>query len=276
MRKLWLAIFLVLSCPRPVSAVDLSIKDPLVSGLDITFTASLSASSNYYLQGTLRSQSSSKYFGETQNSKGDYIDYVSTPDKEYVVSNFFVTEVQNATWSGMVRMRFKTDDPNYFGPGLYDLKLRRFTGSSSSGSSAGDSNTLTINLTMAVPTPTPSPSPSPSPSPTTTPTPTPSLSPSSSPVGAGSPRPSPTIQISPPPVGTVAGVATDIDLSSFGISPFPSGDPSLRGQSSQAPKLNKSRAQTAIIVGSGLILVSLALYFGYRKYLRLKGSDLIG
>ena len=263
MRKLWLALFLIFCFPRPVSAVDLSIKDPLVSGLDITVTASLSASSNYYLQGTLRSQSSSKYFGETQNNKGDYIDYVSAPDKEYVVSNFFVTDVQNATWSGMVRMRFKTDDPNYFGPGLYDLKLRRFTGSSSSGSSAGDSNTLTINLTMSAPTPTPSPSPTPTQAPTATPTPSPSLTPSIKP----SPLPSPTVVIGDDNSGTVAGVSTDIDLSGFGLSPLPSGDPTLRGDSSQAPKLNKSRAQTAIIIGSGLILVSLALYFGYRKYL---------
>jgi hypothetical protein len=266
MCKFWLALSLVLLFPRPAHAIDLSIKDPVINNLEISINASLSATSNYYLQGTLRSQSSSKYFGETQNIKGDWVDYISSPEKEYIASNFFVTDVKNATWSGMVKIRFKIDDPNYLGPGLYDLKLRRFTGGSTS--SAGESNTLTLNLTAALPTPTPSPSPSPSPSPTSTPTPSPSTSPT--PVGAGSSHPSPIIQISPPPVGTVAGESTEIDLSGFGVSPSPSAEPSLQGSSSQVPSLNKSRAKTAITVGSGLLIISLASFFGYRRYLGIK------
>lgn len=257
MSKFWLVCLGYLLFPTHVIAIDLTIKDPIVANLEITVNASLSASSNYYLQGTLRSQSSSKYFGETQNNKSDWIDYISSPEKEYITSNFFVTDVKNATWSGTLKLRYKTDDPNYLGPGIYDLKLRRFTGNSSS--SAGESNTLSVNLTGIIPTPTPSPSPSPSPSPTSTPTPTPTPRPS--PIPSLSPSIYPLASVS---TGTVAGESTEINLSGFGISP----SPSLQGQSSQAPTLNKSRAKVAILVGSGLILVSLAGFLGYRKYLK--------
>lgn len=264
MSKFWLVCLGYLLFPAHVIAIDLTIKDPIVANLEITVNASLSASSNYYLQGTLRSQSSSKYFGETQNNKSDWIDYISSPEKEYITSNFFVTDVKNATWSGTLKLRYKTDDPNYLGPGIYDLKLRRFTGNSSS--SAGESNTLSVNLTGIIPTPPPSPSPSPSPSPTPPPT--------ADPPRADTPSPKPSIKPSPSPIpsveGEVAGTsAAEINLSGFGISP----SPSLQGQSSQAPTLNKSRAKTALLAGSGLILVSLVGFFGYRKYLHQK--DLI-
>lgn len=257
MSKFWLVCLGYLLFPAHVIAIDLTIKDPIVANLEITLNASLSASSNYYLQGTLRSQSSSKYFGETQNNKSDWIDYISSPEKEYITSNFFVTDVKNATWSGTLKLRYKTDDPNYLGPGTYDLKLRRFTGNSSS--SAGESNTLSVNLTGIIPTPTPSPSPSPSPSPTSPPTPTPTPRPS--PIPSLSPSIYPLASVS---TGTVAGESTEINLSGFGISP----SPSLQGQSSQVPTLNKSRAKTALLAGSGLILISLASFFGYRKYLK--------
>lgn len=258
MHKLWLALLLVLLTPAPVTAVELSIKDPIVNNLEIAVNASLSATSNYYLQGTLRSQSSSKYFGETQNSKGDYIDYVSSPEKEYIVSNFFVTDVQNATWSGTLKLRFKIDDPNYQGPGTYDLKIRRFTGNSSS--SAGESNTLTINLAANIPTPTTSPShtPTPSPSPSSTTTSKPSMIPS--------PVPSPSPALSSPSVGTVAGEATEIDLSGFGVLPTTS-PVGADYHPPVAPTINKSRAKTALIIGTGLVLTSLASFLGYRKYL---------
>lgn len=272
MRKFWLAIWLVVSFPSSVHAIDLSVKDPIVNDLEITVNASLSATSNYYLQGTLRSQSSSKYFGETQNNQGDWVDYLSSPDKEYITSNFLFTNVQDATWSGQVKIRFKIDDPNYQGPGIYDLKLRRFTGSSSSA--AGDSNTLVINLTATLPSPSPSPSPTPSPTPT--PTPTPSLSPSPSPTPAPIPKASPSLSPSILPltseqVGTVAGDSTKINLSGFGISPIPTFNPESRPGGS--PTLNQSRAKIVIAIGSGLLLIALASFFAYRRYLATQQKD---
>lgn len=259
MRKFLPAFFLFALFPQSVIAVDLFISDPIISNLEVSLNASLSGSANYYLQGTLRSQSSSKYFGETQNNRGDWVDYISTPEKEYITSNFFLTDIKNATWSGTIKLRFKLDDPNYFGPGQYDLKLRRFTGNSTSN--AGESNTLTLNLTQVIPTPTPSFSPSPPPTPPPTPTPSPTPTPPPSLRPSLSPWPS----LSPALIGTVAGETTMIDLSAFGLPPSSSPAPS---SISTQPSLNRSRAQTALFAGTGLILTSLAGYFGYRLYLR--------
>ena len=130
------------------------------------------------------------------------------------------------------------------------------------------------------PTPTPSPSPTPTPPPTPTPSPSPSPTPTPKPSIKPSP-PAPSVAVggvgSPPPTGTVAGETTQIDLSGFGVSPTPSGEPSLQGQALQGLTLNKTRAKTAILVGSGLTLISLSLFFGYRQYLAThKGSDLDG
>lgn len=253
-------ISLSLFFATPVRAVELVIFDPHVQENLISLTASLSATSNYYLQGTLRSASSSKYFGETVNAQGNWIDYVSNPEKEYIASNFFVTEINNASWSGILKLRFKLDDPNYFGPGSYELKLRRFTGNSTSP--AGESNTLIVNLTAATPAPSPSlaPSPSPSPSPTPTPTPTPIPSPSPSPIRLS---PTPLPSLTDPSPGSVAGQA-DIDLSAFGHSPTssPSSSP-LAG-----PTLNRNRARLLLTTGGGLSLLSLSAYLGLRIYRR--------
>lgn len=122
-----------------------------------------------------------------------------------------------------------------------------------------------------IPSPSVSPSPSPSPSPSQTPTPTPIPS-SSKP-----PTPKPSIKPSPSPSlptqaldedgeGTVAGVSTEIDLSNFGISPPP--EPSPSSQVSQGLSINKERTKTVVMIGSGLILLSLAGFLGYRKYLK--------
>lgn len=264
---LWLVFLLV--AVAPVYAIEFIIADPLVADQEIVLSASLSATTNYYLQATLRSQSSSKYFGETKNNLGDWIDYQSSPEKEYIVSNYFVTDIQNSSWSGTIRLRFKADDPNYLGPGLYDLKLRRYTGASSS--SAGDSNILTLNLVTNLPSsPSPQPTPTPSPSPTATPVPFSTKTPVPSVVlqdVVGSPSVHPLSSIS---TGTVAGQAVEIDLSGFGIPPSPSVAPSLPAQADHTsigrPVLNKSRAKTALLLGTGMLIISISSFYGYRKY----------
>ncbi|MFH2085397.1 MAG: hypothetical protein ABII21_01250 [bacterium] len=243
-------------------ALDFRVYDATVSGINIDVTGYLGSTSNYYLQGALRSTSGDYFFGETQNNKGDWIDYVSSPETEYIINNFYLTEPHNASWSNIIHLRFHVDDTNYKGPGEYTLELRRFTGSSKK--SAGESDPLIINLSAPtpVPSPTPTPTPSPNPSPSLSPSPTPIPTPTPKPSLKPSPSPSP--DLSPPPDGTVAGESTQIDLSGFGISP----SPSLQGQSSQALKLNQARAKTALLVGSGLIISSLAGFLGYRKYLK--------
>ncbi len=264
MRKLLLACVFVFLFTRQAYAVELSIYDPVVQNLEVSVNASMSSTSNYYLQGVLRSQTSSKYFGETQNLKGDWLDYISSPEKEFITSNFYFTEVQNASWSGMIKLRFKADDPNYLGPGMYDIKLRRFTGGSTS--SAGDSNTISINLTAPLPIPSIIPSPSPSPIPSPSPSPSPSLLPSPSPTLAPKPTSPSPIPIATVKVSSVAG-AIDISLDGFGISPSPpASTPSLSGDSRKALSLNQARLKTVIMLGIGLALLFTSLYLGYRKY----------
>ncbi len=264
MCKYLVLLVLLLFVVCPVSAIEFTISDPRLDNQEITLSASLSATSNYYLQAVLRSQASSKYFGETKNNRGDWIDYQSSPEKEYILSNYYLTDVQNASWSGEIKIRFKADDPNYLGPGLYDLKLRRFTGASSS--SAGDSNTLTLNLVTNLPS-SPSPLPTPTPSPTPTPTPSPTPKPSPTPLPSPSPSVHPLSSIS---TGTVAGQATEINLSGFGIPPSPSLAGSLSVQAGPTsigrPVLNKSRAKTALLLGTGLLIISISSFYGYRKY----------
>lgn len=150
--------------------------------------------------------------------------------------------------------------------------LGRLPDGSSSWIRLATSTPATSNTGEEVPCPSPSPSPTPTPQPQTdppradTPTPSPSIKPS---------PPAPSVVISEVeslPGGTVAGTsAAEIDLSGFGI--FPSPSPSLQGQSLKALTLNRTRAKTAILVGSGLILISLAGFLGYRQYLRTQETS---
>lgn len=263
MRKYIVAwVFFTLFTIKPIYAVDFAINDPVISGLEISVVASLSASSNYYLQAVLRAQSSTKYFGETQNHRGDWVDYVSSPDKELITSNFFLTDIRDASWSGSLRVRFKNDDPNYLGPGLYDLKLRRFTGNSSS--SAGESNTLVVTLNASLPIVSPTPSPSPTSTPNPSPSPSPYPSPTPSPIPSPSPKLPTPVPLNPVGEGSVAGVV-DISFEGYGISPTPAPSP-LKANSPTSHTLNRTRLKIVLLIGTGLILLSVSLYLGYYKF----------
>jgi len=263
MRKFWLACIIYFCSVLPTHAIEFTIHDATISGTYIDVTGYIGSTSNYYLQGALRSSSGGYFFSETQNNQGDWIDYVSSAEKEYITNNFYLTEPHDPSWSEIIHLRFRVDDPNYKGPGEYELELRRFTGGGKT--SAGESDPLTINLTAATPAPSPTPTPSPTPPPTPTPTPSPSLAPSPTPTTKPSLKPSPSQSpvLTLPPDGTVAGESTEIDLSVFGVSP----SPSLQGVSLKAPTINKSRVKTVLLIGSGLVLVALASFFGYRRYL---------
>ena len=239
--------------------IGLTIGNPVISNDLLTFEASLSgATSNYYLQGLLRSASSSKYFGETLGSQGSYLDYIGSPEKELITSSFFVTSVFEASWSGKLAMRYKVDDPLYTGPGSYELKLRRFTGGSNTA--AGESNTLMVNLSLPLPTPTPTitptstPTPSPSPTPPSTPMPSPSPATSAQPLVV----PTPSLAASPREA-TVAGVATSL--------PEPSPSPSLSPATSVQPLVvPPTRLKVVLGIGAGLLSLTTAIYFGVRKF----------
>lgn len=257
-------VFLVLLVP-PVFAIDFTICDPEISDQEISFSASLSGvtttncpDNRCYLQGVLRSVNSSKYFGETFNTLNNWVDYISSPDTEYIKANFYAADIQTSGWSSRLKMRFKIDDPDYQGPGNYDLKVRRYTGKSSS--SYAESNTLNIVLTAFMPTSTPTPTP------TNTPTPTPTPNPTNTPTPTVKKTPTPTPSNTPTPttlvdsVATVAGVfiATEAALlASQGGRPTPTHSP-ISSTNTMQPYII-----SMLLVATGLAL--LAVVFVVKK-----------
>lgn len=266
----WLLLSLVL--PRTVSALDFAISEPSINSTELVFTASSSAQTKpYYLQATLRREGETRYFGSTQNNTGSWIPYLSNPDPAYITANFYLAEPLEASWSGQLHLQYAVTDPNYSGPGNYELKVRLFTGGSSSPISTS-SNLLLVALSA----PTPPPSPSPTSSSTSTPTPSPvtSSKPSASvsdlPLDSSAPSPRlvPSPDLRESPAGTVAG-AIKIDLSAFG-NPSPLPDPAESPTSVPQVVVNKARLKIVLAIGLGLVIVAVSSGLGYRRYLTFR------
>lgn len=220
-----------------------------------------------YLRADLYLPDTKNYFGETDNTQAWY---GGSDGKQYYPVTILSGEPTIATISARLGEPSLTDYP---GPGLYKLRIRRYTSSGNQGSEEPQPVDITLTKTYPSPSPSPTPTPSPtaqpSPTPTQTPTPTPSI-----------PAPIPSFQVSPKPSlplasdltspmsGTVGGVA-DVDLSAFGLSsPSPIIE-ELQGTASSSLTLNHGRARLMILVGSGLILIATSVYLWYLK--RMKG-----
>ena len=272
MKWLVLAVLTIITIifPPNIFALEFNISNPTISSNELSFDASSSAQSRaYYLQGAIRKIDNAYYFGSTKNLDGNWIDYISSPDPVYIASNFYLASPIDSSWSGKLSMKFSSSDVNYKGPGDYELKVRLFTGASSSATSTS-SNVLTITLNEPLPSPLVELSPSPSPSPSYSPQPIDEIlaenrtppSPESRPTKPPRPSPSPELETLE---GTVAGTS-DIDLSIFQESSLSPSQSSLI-KSSNALTLNKDRLKIVLMIGAGLIISSVAGFFGYRKYL---------
>jgi hypothetical protein len=194
-----IAVLFFLHFANPVSAaIQFNIGDAILSDTEINLTASISglntsscsSEGKCYFQGVLRRAGSSYYFGQTQNNTGSWIDYISSPELEYIQSAFYSFQPNSGSWSGQLKMRFFTEDTEYKGPGDYELKFRRFSGNSKNPS--GESNSCPLILTALLPTPTFTPTPSPTAAPTSAPTPTPTKTPTPTPTPTLKPSTSPT------------------------------------------------------------------------------------
>lgn len=93
MKRLLPALFLFYFLARPTLAVELTISNPSVNGTLIEVETYLQASSDYYLQAALKHEGSTYYFGQTKNNSDSWIDYIGNPEKEYITSNFFQTDI---------------------------------------------------------------------------------------------------------------------------------------------------------------------------------------
>lgn len=182
------------------AAISFSISNPQYNGDEIAVDVSLSGltssscpNSYCFLQAALTSPNQIRYFGFTKNHNGQWYEYISSPNTSYIQSTFFAFLPSSGSWSGQITLKINPKDPDYNGPGSYNIKAWRYTGNSSNASGFSDT-VLAVNIVGSTPSPIPTPSPTPTktPSPTATPkkTTTPTSIPTSSPIPKTTPAPS--------------------------------------------------------------------------------------
>ncbi len=278
--KWLLLIVLFLWTPQIAKAVDFSVSNANVTDNEITVTATLSGlistscnEGKCYLQGTLR-QPTTNYFGQTQNSIGSWVDYLSSPEPEYIISTFFGFQPDAGGWTGLVKMRFSPTESDYKGPGSYELKLRRFSGKSSSSSQ--DSNTLSVTLNVPLPTATSTPLPAPTntPSPSNTPTPVPLATPTTTPRPSATPRISPTPRTSPtqaivPSIGEQEYVQANLNSGGSKLlnlneqsDDLTTPTPLVLGESTTQ---NTSNLGPILLIGGGVVGLAISLLLLFRR-----------
>lgn len=159
----------------PAFAVSVTISNTPSSITDQPFNIDVAISGaqagTNYLRANLYPTGTTKYFGFTYNGT------TFNNDSDY--SKYFpITIDSSGNWNGAIQAKVDTDSSYYQGPGIYNLKVRRYT---QSGSSYSWSNEISLDISLPTPTPspTPSPTPTPTPKPTSTPTPKPTPKPSS-------------------------------------------------------------------------------------------------
>lgn len=203
-------LFLFFGVRSAFAAISFTISNPQYNNSEITIDVSLlgltSASclnGSCYLQAAFTASELTRYFGFTKNHNGVWYEYIGSPESSYILATFFAFQPVDGAWSGQISLKNNSNDPDYKGPGTYNVKVWRYTGKSNSYS--GTSNILTVNIEDSVPTPTPTPLPATSLTPSPTSKPSSSPTPTSAPKKAtpsttspiSSPSPSPTLKISP-------------------------------------------------------------------------------
>lgn len=259
---------ILISTNGALAAITFTLSNPQVNNQDITFSASLSdiasqscPSGKCYFQGMITKKGKSYYFGFTKNNAGELKGYLSSPDPNFITSNFLYCEPVNNSCEISVAMHFNHNDPDYEGPGEYEVKMKRYTGESSNGIFAD--NELVVSLSVATPTPSATPSPSPSPTASPSPTPTPTKSPSPSPtptptkkvsasMGGGT-TPTPTSKATATPQGT----PTEEQIASLGDATSP---PKILGTADSEGGGNQSTRPiiALFMIGGGIAFVGIA------------------
>jgi len=170
-------------------AITIVISNPVVVSDEVTVDVKVSGlSSTNYLQGMFtKSTTDPSYFGYTQNNNSDWYKYSGSYSKEEIQLNFFSFTPQESSWSGQLKIKNDSADPDYIGPGTYTLRVKRYTGGSDS--SAQTSNDLSVDLAYVLPTSTPTATPTPTPTATASPTATPTKTPIPTPTKSPTPKP---------------------------------------------------------------------------------------
>ncbi len=170
---------------QTVFAVTVTISDlpSSISTDPFTVTASVSGASagTNYLRVDLYKEGSQNYFGETNVNKNWYSGSDGT--------QFFPIAITSGTvWTGAIQGKFGSPSTtDYDGPGIYRMRIRRYTASGNYTASEADDSSVVVNI--SVPTSTPIP--------TDTPTPTATPEPTNLPTATKTPTFSPTNTLAP-------------------------------------------------------------------------------
>ena len=254
-----LVIFLL---PKKIYAVLITINNfpSSVSSEIFNVEASISGATNAtnYLRIDLYKEGTTNYFGETFNGS----DWYNGSDGK----SYYPIQIQNSSASAIIQAQIgNPSNGHYPGPGIYKMKIRRYTASGSY--SSNDIQTpVDINLTYVIPTPTPTETPTTNPTATQTSTPTPTQTstptPTKTPTQTSTPTPTTKSSPSPTLVSTISSVLS-ISTDSATLS-TPTNNEIFK-QSNTKQENRSNNYKLPFFVGLSLVIVSSGLlYFRHR------------
>lgn len=181
----WLLFFI----PRVVLATELTIGEvpvevegetPIEFLVSFSGSKSQCADTTYYLRAVWFRPETTQYFGYTLNHLAEWVSTTSSP-----TDYFQITTDAEGSWSGRIFSKADVSSSKFVGQGDYQIKVGRYTESSTSVREWSNSMPIYIVYSPpatptpipATPNPTPSPTPRVTPKPTPKPTPAPSLPP---------------------------------------------------------------------------------------------------
>lgn len=217
----------------------------------------LSCTGDSYLRGVFY-PSGTSYFGFTQDNSGNWVNAAGGSCTEYY--KVAVSDLQDGSWSGKLKVKPDTDNSFYSGPGEYLFKIGRYTGSCGSPTWS-DETTIAITGPTSTPTPAPTAGASPTPTPAARATPTPTKIPTP-----------PSMSPTPSPIMGSASSASELTSSAgadiLGVVDSPSTSAAAASQAHPPTQLIISLA----LIGLGLGVISIALVLKKRGALSVPES----
>ena len=230
--------------------------------VSVTLSLTDKPNTQCYLKGAFRHPDNpNNYFGRTLVGSS----WIKNSDG--AINQFPITTDQNGYWTGTLDLQPDSEDSGFLGTGDYLFKVGFYSSSGAEVSSVSWSNEVTIKITQTSsddnqeiastalsPSPSTSPEASPSPSKTAVKSskPTPSESPKTSPKKNSVARLLEEIKISPLPA--ILGASTS----------------SSQASNAAQPKslLKGADTKSLILIGLGILIVLLGVYFAFGQYPR--------
>jgi len=246
------AVFLFLT--KEVLAVTITIDSSpsSVSGEPFDVSVSIAGPNpgTNYLRIDLFKEGTTNYFGETFNGESWY---GGSDGTHYFPVNISSEGTASATFRGRIGNPTSSEYP---GPGVYKLRIRRYT-SSGNPASSDQQIPVDVQITIPVSTPTPTAEPTATPEPTSAPVPTlspkpPTSTPTKKPTPTQTPTPVPTITLTPIP--TLAGEILGEEANVLTKENTPT--PKILGETSRNPSF-----LSKILIGLGIFFLLVSVSF---------------